>query len=233
MEECPVAKRVKENGAVKMKMLTKSYLCGSVPVQKQLPKLSARCRGERSQCRPAMADSEEAGQFHSEGWHNGLNDVRAPAPTAKHVSLLPQSLSWKSKRLSSTTIRVIGVISWRKRYLFHTGEVPHRSGPPAWITQVYKATPKSPVHAVEQRRLSQQPLPWGCQQSQSNGAGATRAAKGKTDRKQVAASVLMGTVSQPAPGHQMAGSSLFRSTRLTAKKHPPTARSAALAVRKR
>lgn len=207
-----------------MKVLTKSYLCGSVPVQKELPKLSAWSRGERSQCRPAMADSEEAGQFHFEGWHNGLNDVRAPALAAKHVSLLPQSLSWKLKRLSSTTIRVPGVVSRRKWHLFHTGEVPQRSGPPARITQVYKATPKRPSYALAQRRLSQQPLPWGCQQSQSNDAGATRIAKGKTDRKQVATSVLMGTVSQPIPSHKMAGSSLFRSTRLSAKKHPPTAR---------
>lgn len=216
-----------------METETKSYPCKSVLVRKVLPKLPASRRGERSQCRSAMADSDEAGQHYFEGWPNGLNDVRASAPTAKHVSLSPQSLSWKLIRLPSTTIRVTRAISWRKWQLNQTGEVPRRPMACAWVTRIHKATPKRCVHAMERRRLSQPPPPWGCQQSQSSESGATRLVKGKTDGKQVAASVLMRTASQPAPGHQMAGSSLFRSTRLIAKKHPPIVRNAALAVRKR
>jgi hypothetical protein len=212
---------------------TKSYLCESVLVQNELPKLPGSSRGERSQCRSAMVGNDEAGQLHSEGWRFGLNDVRASAPTAKHVSLSPQSLSWNFIRVPSTTIRVLRVISWRKRHLNPTGEVPRRSGPPARITRIHKVLPKRCVHATERRRLSQQPAPQGCQQSQSSVSGATRLVKGKTDGKQVAVHVFMRKVSQSIQGLQMAGSSLFRSTRLIAKKHPPTGRRAALAVRKR
>lgn len=212
---------------------TKSYLCESVLVQNELPKPPGLCRGERSQCRSAMGGSDEAGQLYFEGWRSGLNDVRASALTAKHVSLAPQSLSWIFIRLPSTTIRVIRVISWRKRHLNPTGEVPRRSEPHARITRIHKVLPKRCVHATERRRLSQQPPPQGCQQSQSSGSGATRFVKGKTDGKQVAVHVFMGKVSQSILGRKMAGSSLFRSTRLSAKKHPPTGHTPALAVRKR
>jgi len=216
-----------------MKTDTKSYLCESVLVQNELPKLPGLPRGERSQCRSAMVGSDEAGQLHSEGWRLGLNDVRASALTAKHVTLSPQSLSWNFIRLPSTTIRVTRVISWRKRHLNHTGEVPRRSESPARITRIHKALPKRCVHATARRRLSQQPAFQGCQQSQSSASGATRFVKGKTDGKQVVVHVFMRIVSQSTSGLQMAGSSLFRSTRLFAKKHPPTGRKAALAVRKR
>jgi hypothetical protein len=211
-----------------METETKSYPCESVLVRKELPELPAGRRGERSQCRPAMAGSDEAGQLHSEGWRIGLNDVRASAPTAKHVSLSPQSLSWKFIRLPSTTIRVTRAISWRKRHLNQTGEVPHRSGPCARIMRVHKASPKRRAYAMARRRLSQPPPPQGCQQSQSSGTGTTRVVKGKTDGKQIVLSGFMGIVSRTAPGHQMAGSSLFRSTRPSAKKHPPTPRGAAI-----
>src|SRR5687767_5470879 len=155
-----------------METETKSYLCESVLVQKELPKLLVSNRGERSQCRAAMSDSEEAGQLYSEGLCDGLDDVRASAPTAKHVSLSPQSLFWKVKRLTSRTIRVTCAISRRQRLLNHNGEVQHRSGPPVRVKRVYKATPKRPAYAMAQRRLFQPPLAWGCQQSQSNTLGA-------------------------------------------------------------
>ena len=70
---------------------TQSYLCGSAPVQKPLSKL-LEVQEERSQCGPAMGRSEEAGQRHFEGLHLGLNDVRAPALTAKHASLVPTEI---------------------------------------------------------------------------------------------------------------------------------------------
>ncbi len=189
-----------------MKQLTKSYLCGSVPVQKELPKLSARCRGERSQCRPAMTDSEEAGQLHSEGWRVGLSCVRARVPMAKHVSLSPQSLAWLCKRLPVTTAWVPGAVTWRKWHLIHTGEFPPRSEPPVWITPVHKARPKRPAYARARRRLSQSPPPWGIQQSQSSG---TRAVKGNTDQSSEASSSLMGIVSRPLQATKWPGRASF------------------------
>ncbi len=202
----------------------KSYLCESVLVQKELPKLSVPNRGERSQCRAAGSDSEEAGQLYSEGLCDGLDDVRASAPTAKHVSLSPQSLSWKVKRLTSRTIRVTGAISRRQGLLNHTGEVPHRFGPPVRIKRVYKATPKRPAYPMAQRRLFQPPLAWGCQQSQSNTPGPNRGAKGKTDREQEPLAVLMGIVSSADLRPPNGRSVPLSDNPVLAKKHPPTAR---------
>jgi len=43
-----------------------------------------------------MERSEEAGQRYSEGWRVGLNDVRAPALTAKHETWPPLGLLERS-----------------------------------------------------------------------------------------------------------------------------------------
>jgi hypothetical protein len=187
-------------------LLTKSYLCGSVPVHDALPKLSAGRRGERSQCRPAMADSEEAGQLHSEGWRVGLSCVRASVPRAKHEIRSPQSLAWQLIRLPVTTAWVPGVVTWRKWQLIHTGEFPPRSEPPVRITLVHKARPKRPVHAGARRRFSQSPPSWGIQQSRSSG---TRAVKDNTDPSSEATASLMETVSRPAQATKWPGRASF------------------------
>lgn len=192
-------------------------------MQKELPKLPGLNRGGRSQCRAAMPGSEEARQFYSEGLCDGLDDVRAPAPAAKHVSLSPQSLFWKVKRLTSRTIRVTGAISWRQGLLNHTGEVPHRSGPPVRIKRIYKAMPKWSAHPMAQRRLFQPPLDWGCQQSQSNSPGPNRSAKGKTNREQEPPAVLMGIVSSADSRPPNGRSVPLSDNPAPAKKHPPTA----------
>ena len=206
MDECSVAEKVKETVQLMNVLLTKSYLCGSVPVQKELSKLPACRRGEHSQCRPAMADSEEAGQLHSEGWRVGLSCVRACVPMAKHVALSPQSLAWQFIRLAVTTAWVPGAVTWRKWQLIHTGEFPPRSEPSVRITSVHKARPKRPAHAWARRRGSHWPPPWGIQQSRSSG---TRAVKGNTDPSSEASSSLMGIVSRPAPAAKWPGRASF------------------------
>jgi len=187
-------------------LLTKSYLCGSVPVQNELPKLSAGRREERRQCRPAMADSEEAGQLHSEGWRVGLSCVRASVPGAKQVARSPQSLAGQFIRLPVSTAWVPGVVTWRKWQLIHTGEFPPCSEPPVRITSVHKARPKRPVHAGARRRSSQSPPPWGIQQRRSSG---TPAVKDNTDPSSEASASLMGIVSRPAQATKWPGRASF------------------------
>jgi hypothetical protein len=140
---------------------TQSYLCGSAPVQKALSKLLG-VRGERSQCGPARGRSEEARQRHFEGLHLGLNDVLAPALTAKHVSRSPLRFPEKSMRLLSLAIRVIHAVTWRKRHFIFTDEV-SRCLPPG-VTLAYKALPKRSADASAWRRSSQQPPPQRWQQ---------------------------------------------------------------------
>ncbi len=213
-----------------MKVLTKSYLCGSVPVQNELPKLSACRRGERRQCRSAMADSEEAGQLHSEGWRVGLSCVRASVPMAKHVSLSPQSLAWHFIRLPAATAWVPGAVTWRKWHLIHTGVFPPRSEPPVRITSIHKARPKRPAHARARRRLSQSPPPWGIQQSRSSGI---RAVKGNTDPSSEASSSLMGTVSRMAQATNWPGRASFAQPVRPLSNIPQHSGTGLLTVRKR
>ena len=142
---------------------TQSYLCGSAPVQKPLSKL-LEGQGERSQCGPARGRSVEAGQQHFEGLHLGLNDVRAPAPTAKHASQLPLRFPERFMRLLSPVIRVTHAITWRKRHFIFTDEVSRRLRPPDGVKPAHKALPKGSANAPAWRRFSQQPPPQRWQQ---------------------------------------------------------------------
>ena len=143
---------------------TQSYLCGSAPVQKPLSKL-LEGQGERSQCGPARCRNEEARQRYSEGLHLGLNDVRAPAPTAKHVSRSPLRFhERKYMRLLSRAIRVPHAITWRKRLFIFTDEVSQCLCPHGGVKPTYKAPPKRLANALAWRRSSQQPPPQRWQQ---------------------------------------------------------------------
>ncbi len=142
---------------------TQSYLCGSVPVQKPLSKL-LEVQGERSQCGSARSCSEEAGQRHFEGLHLGLNDVRAPAPTAKHASQSPLRFPERLMRLLSPAIRVPQAITWRKRHFIFTDEVSRCLRPQDGVKLAYKAPPKGLANAPAWRRSSQQPPPQRWQQ---------------------------------------------------------------------
>ena len=153
---------------------TQSYLCGSAPVQKTLSKLPG-VRGERSQCGFARSRSEEARRRHFKGLHLGLDDVRAPALAAKHVSQSPLSLPERSMRLLFLAIQVTRAISWRKRHFIFTDEV-SRCLPPG-VKLAYKALPKGLADASAWRRSSQQPPPQRWQQigsSSGHGAGVKR-----------------------------------------------------------
>ena len=140
---------------------TQSYLCGSAPVQKTLSKLLG-VRGERSQCGFARSRSEEARRRHFKGLHLGLDDVRAPALAAKHVSQSPLRLPERSMRLLFLAIQVTRAISWRKRHFIFTDEV-SRCLPPG-VKLAYKALPKGLADASAWRRSSQQPPPQRWQQ---------------------------------------------------------------------
>ena len=142
---------------------TQSYLCGSAPVQKTLSKLLG-VRGERSQCGSARGRSEEARHRHFKGLHLGLDDVRAPALVAKHVSQSPLRLPERSMRLLFLAIRVPQAISWRKRQFIFTDEVSRCLCPPGGVKLAYKALPKGLADAPAGRRSSQQPPPQRWQQ---------------------------------------------------------------------
>ena len=153
---------------------TQSYLCGSAPVQKTLSKLPG-VRGERSQCGFARSRSEEARRRHFKGLHLGLDDVRAPALAAKHVSQSLLSLPERLMRLLFLAIQVTRAISWRKRHFIFTDEV-SRCLPPG-VKLAYKALPKGLADASAWRRSSQQPPPQRWQQigsSSGHGAGVKR-----------------------------------------------------------
>ena len=105
---------------------TESYLCESVLVQKVWIKPGVYGAGERSQCLPAMAFSEEANPHYSEGWQTGLVDVRASALAAKHVSSASAAIPERSIRLTFLASRVPDAVIPRKWRLLSTSEVLHR-----------------------------------------------------------------------------------------------------------
>ena len=142
---------------------TQSYLCGSAPVQKPLSKL-LEGQGERSQCGSARGRSEEARRRYFKGLHLGLDDVRAPALVAKHVSQSPLSLPERSMRLLSLAIRVPHAVTWRKRHFIFTDEVSRCLRPHDGVKLAHKASPKGSVNAPAWRRSSQQPPPQRWQQ---------------------------------------------------------------------
>jgi len=176
---------------------TKSYRGGSAPVPNAWSKPSASGRGERSQCRPVMDGSEEAGPRHSKGSCIGLAVGRTSAPCVKPEPLAPQQLPCRCVRLSGAATRVAGVATWRQWFAYSTGEVPPRLGSPSPITGVYKARPKGRPHARVWRRRSPPPPLWGCQQSQS------RLALGPIERQNLSSHPVgsrhTGPVSPPVP----------------------------------
>ena len=80
----PVIERKCANGEICQERI-KSYLCGSVPVQKSLAEPAGQCRGGCSQCVSAMGRSEGASQRYSGEWRFSLIDARVPALTAKRT----------------------------------------------------------------------------------------------------------------------------------------------------
>ena len=156
---------------------TQSYLCGSAPVRKPLSKL-LEVQGERRQCGPAMGRSAEARQRHFEGLHLGLNDVRVPAPAAKHVSPSPRRFLERSMRLLSPAIRVPQAITWRKWQFIFTDEVSRCLRPPDGVRPAYKAPPKRLVNAPAWRRFSQPPPPRRWQQ-----IGSSSSLRGRVKRE--------------------------------------------------
>ena len=193
---------------------TQSYLCGSVPVQKPLSKL-LEVQGERRQCGPAMGRSEEARQRHFEGLHSGLNDVRAPALTAKHASQPQLRFSERLMRLLSLTIRVTHAITCRKWLFIFTDEVSRCLHPHDGVKLAYKASPKGSVNAPAWRRSSQQPPLQRWQQigsSSSRQGGAKRETSEKVCRSTRSTGQLASLIkatkwpgwsssSQPRPPH--------------------------------
>ena len=160
---------------------TQSYLCGSAPVQKPLSKLLG-VQGERRQCGPAMGRSVEARQRHFEGLHLGLNDVRAPALTAKHASQLPLRFLGRSMRLLSPAIRVPHAVTWRKRHFIFTDEVSRCLRPHDGVSLTYKVLPKRLVNAPAWRRSSQQPPPQRWQQIGSSSCLQVRVKRKTTEK---------------------------------------------------
>ena len=142
---------------------TQSYLCGSAPVQKPLSKL-LEVQGERSQCGSARGRSEEAGQRHFEGLHLGLNDVLAPALTAKHVSRSPLRFPERLMRLLFPAIRVTHASTCRKWHFIFTDEVSRCLRSQGGVKRAHKALPKGSADASAWRRSSQQPPPQRWQQ---------------------------------------------------------------------
>lgn len=160
---------------------TQSYLCGSAPVQKTLSKLLG-VQGECSQCGSARGRSEEARQRHFKGLHLGLDDVRAPALVAKHVSQSPLRLPERSMRLLFLAIQVSRAISWRKRHFIFTDEVSRCLRPQDGVTLAYKALPKRSADASAWRRFSQQPPPQRWQQIGSSSSFQGRVKRETTEK---------------------------------------------------
>jgi hypothetical protein len=121
-----------------METAIKSYLCGSAPVQKGLPKLLTLCRGERSQDGAVMCRREEAGQLHSGGCRVGLPVARVSALCTKRGFFASEELLERPMRVPSPASRVTGDVTWGKWLVSLTGEVlrcPQCSGE----TPTYKA----------------------------------------------------------------------------------------------
>ena len=161
-----IGKKWEENGEIREKRV-KSYLRGSVPVQKSLAKPAGQHRGERCQCAPAMGCNEGAGQRYSGGWRLGLTEARASAVTAKRTGGFLAAGLDGLKRLPHRADRVDRVVTWRRRPVVWTIEDPRRlraSG----ATGRYKAVSKSALHAADQETRFLRLLAWGSQLDQSS-----------------------------------------------------------------
>lgn len=131
---------------------SESYLGESVLVQKSSAKPLGHIQGERSQDRSAMACRVEACQRYSGGCRVGLTVVRASTPLAKHESTASGGPPKSLIRLLSSATRVLGGVTWRKRRLTHTGEVPRRLCSLSRVTLAYKVRPKWLAYATVRRR---------------------------------------------------------------------------------
>lgn len=129
-----------------------AYLGEAVLVQKLLTKPPGLAQRECSQGRSVMVCHDEACQRYSGGCRVGLTVVLASAPMVKHESFASVGLPKGSVRLLSSATRVLGGVTWRKRSLTHTGEVPLRLCLFGRVTSTYKVNPKWSAHAMVKRR---------------------------------------------------------------------------------
>jgi hypothetical protein len=199
----------------------KSYLCGSVPVQKSLVKLAGLSRGGRSQRIAAMRCGEGADQRYSGGWRFGLTDARVSALAAKRTGwFLPVGLGG-SIRLIRRAFRVMRVATWRKRSSLSTIELPHRPRVLPVVTGRYKAVPKDLPHAMVSVTSFLRRAVWGTQLDQSNHSGPrTRVTKGRSAGSRVRL-LRTGVVSLPAQAAFGPGCASSHLNPQQAKQHSP------------
>jgi hypothetical protein len=162
----PVIERKCANGEIREERI-KSYLRGSVPVQKSLAEPAGQCRGGCSQCVSAMGRSEGASQRYSGEWRFSLIDARVPALTAKRTGGPSAAGPDGCRRLPRRAFRVIRVATWRKRSFVWTIEDP-RCSRSYGITGRYKAVPKSVLYAAVHATCVLRRMVWGSQLDQSS-----------------------------------------------------------------
>ena len=197
----------------------KSYLCGSVPVQKLWAEPGSLAPGGCSQCGPAMVRNEGASPQYSGGWRFGLIDARVPALTAKRNCGSLPAVPHVLIRLPRGAFRVLRVAIWRKWSIIRTIEDPHRFRLRG-ITGRYKAVPKSVPYAVACGTGSLRPAAWGCQLGQSSCPQGQSKAVPQKLRFGVAASEQSALRLKPQSARDVP---LHVQTRSQAKQHSVTA----------
>ena len=217
----PVMGKMGINGEVRDERI-KSYLRGSVPVQKSWVKPAGLSRGGRSQCVSAMGRNEGAGPRYSGGWRFGLIDARVPAPTAKRISGFLAADLGGLRRLLLRAFRVPRVATWRKRSVIRTIEDP-RCSRSRGITERYKAVPKSVPDAAARVTCFLRRTAQGSQLDQSSRPLFTgRSMKGRSSgsRPWPRCHEIVSSPAQAAFGPGRASSRL---NPLQAKQHPAPA----------
>ena len=197
----------------------KSYLCGSVPVQKLLAEPGSLAPGGCSQCGSAMSRSEGASQQYSGGWRFGLVDARVPALTAKRNCCSFSAVPCVLIRLPRWAFRVLRVATWRKRSIIRTIEDPRRSRF-GGTTGCYKALPKCVLYAAVHGTGSLRPVVRGCQLGQSSCPQGQSKAGPQKLRFGVAASEKLALRFKPQSARDVP---LHVQTRSHAKQHSVTA----------
>lgn len=220
-----------ENGAGAAQAGPKSYPCGSAPVWKRLAEVSGFARDGRSQRGAAMSRDEGASQLDSGGWRFSLTVARASSSRAKRGSRVFSALPASPMRLLWRATRVLRVVTWRKRLLLRTIELPRRSHPAcqAGITASYKARPKGRRHASVRRTNFLRPALQGTQQDQSSGEAFPKrvlpfwhrlnAIKGPSSSNSLRPVRTVGAVSQTLQAAIGPGRASSRLNRSSAKKH--------------
>jgi hypothetical protein len=165
-ENNPVIGKKGINGEIRRERV-KSYLRGSVPVQKSLVKPAGLRRGERRQCVPAMERNEGADRRYSGGWRFGLIDARASAPVAKRTGSPSAAGPDGCRRLPRRAFRVLRVATWRKWSFSRTIEDP-RCSRLCGIMGGYKAVPKGLLYAAVHVTCVLRRMVWGSQLDQSS-----------------------------------------------------------------